>query len=174
MENNWNQYWFDFILKHEDKVHWNYISRNPNLTLEFIEKYPNKPWNWGRFGISSNRNLTLEWIEKYPNKHWEWKDIYNNSKLSLHDIEMLIEKNNSPSTKMTLEEFNKCEKDDEGNVTDPISFDNLTIDNAVMPPSASGNKSCFDRESIERWLNSNNTHPITREAIPEEWKNKYL
>ena len=75
---------------------------------------------------------------------------------------------------MRLEEFNNCEKDDECNVTDPITFDKITIDNAVMPPSASGNKSCFDRESIERWLNSNNTHPITREPISNAWKNKYL
>ena len=23
-----------------------YISYNPNITMEIIEKYPNKPWNW--------------------------------------------------------------------------------------------------------------------------------
>jgi len=62
-----NQYWFDFILKHEDKVHWKVISRNPNLTLDIIEKYPDKPWHWGKWGLSSNPNLTFEWIEKYPN-----------------------------------------------------------------------------------------------------------
>ncbi len=28
-------------------------SLNPNLTMEFIEKHPNKPWDW--FGISRNR-----------------------------------------------------------------------------------------------------------------------
>ena len=108
--------------------------------------------------------------------------MYSREKGQLNVADWLLEikpeikpnKQTGKKTKMTLEEFNKCEKDEEGNVNDPITFDNLTIDNAVMPPSASGNKSCFDRESIERWLNNNNTHPITREAIPEEWKNKYL
>ena len=55
MEQNWNQYWFDFILKHIDKeLGWYNISRNPNLTLEWIEKYPDKNWHWGKYGISSN------------------------------------------------------------------------------------------------------------------------
>ena len=80
MENNWNHYWFDFILKHEDKP-WDWgecgISMNPNLTMEWIEKYPDKPWNWN--GICRNRNLTLEWIEKYPDKPWYWISISLNS-----------------------------------------------------------------------------------------------
>ena len=48
------------------------ISSNPSLTLEFIEKYPDKPWYWGEDGISSNPNITLEWIEKYQNKPWSF------------------------------------------------------------------------------------------------------
>jgi hypothetical protein len=48
------------------------ISSNPNLTLEWIEKYPDKEWDWGYQGISSNPNFTIKWIEKYPNKPWYW------------------------------------------------------------------------------------------------------
>ena len=36
----------------------------------------------GEYGISRNPNLTVEWIEKYPNKPWYWKDIYMNYALS--------------------------------------------------------------------------------------------
>ena len=108
--------------------------------------------------------------------------MYSRERGNLNVADWLLEikpeikpnKQTGKKTKMTLEEFNNCEKNDEGQVTDPITLDNLTIDNAVMPPSTSGNKNCFDRESIERWLNNNNTHPITREKIPEEWKNVYL
>ena len=39
---------------------WGYISRNPNITIDFIEANPHKPWNWGC--ISGNPNLTMEFI----------------------------------------------------------------------------------------------------------------
>jgi hypothetical protein len=46
--------------------HWGHggISSNPNLTLEWIEKYPNK--SWCRKGISCNSNIIFKFIEKYP------------------------------------------------------------------------------------------------------------
>lgn len=67
--------------------------RNPNITIEWIEKYPNKKWDWitmsrtcdltmeflDKYGehlkwfmIASNRSLKIEWIEKYPDKDWVW------------------------------------------------------------------------------------------------------
>ena len=70
------------------------ISSNPNLTLEWIEKYPDKDWDWGIYGISSNQNLTLEWIEKYPNKKWYWGygGISSNPSITLEIIEKYINK----------------------------------------------------------------------------------
>ena len=39
--------------------------------MDIIDKYPDKPWNWG--GISCNPNITMEIIEKYINKiNFEW------------------------------------------------------------------------------------------------------
>ena len=97
MENNWNQYWFDFIFKHEHNMFfissnpnvtleliekypnklwkWKTMGSNPNLTLEWIEKYPDKPWHWGKYTISKNPNVTLEWIEKFPDKDWYWEMV---------------------------------------------------------------------------------------------------
>jgi hypothetical protein len=44
--------------------------------MEFIEKYPDKPWNWN--SISYNPNITMDIIEKYPDKPWNWYHISNN------------------------------------------------------------------------------------------------
>ena len=46
------------------------FSYNPNITMEIVEKYPDKPWNWYR--ISCNPNITMEIVEKYPDKPWDW------------------------------------------------------------------------------------------------------
>ena len=46
--------------------------------MKMIEKYPDKPWNWGFFGLSNNPNITIEFIEKYPYKLWNWNGISQN------------------------------------------------------------------------------------------------
>ena len=38
--------------------------------MEFIEKYPNKDWDWS--DISQNPNITIS-VEQYPDKPWERK-----------------------------------------------------------------------------------------------------
>jgi hypothetical protein len=43
----WSERWFQFILNHPEKDwDWKELSANPNITLEIIEKYIDKPWNW--------------------------------------------------------------------------------------------------------------------------------
>ena len=49
------------------------ISKNTNLTIEFIEKFPYKKWWWNE--ISSNPNIPMEIIEKYPKKPCKWRGI---------------------------------------------------------------------------------------------------
>ena len=52
------------LKKYPDKDwSWNYISRNPNITIDIIETHPEIPWNWD--WISSNPNITMEFIEKH-------------------------------------------------------------------------------------------------------------
>ena len=69
---------------------WEIISENPNLTMEFIEKYPT--WDWEI--ISENPNLTMEFIEKYPNKPWNWRFISRNPNITMKIIEKYIDKIN--------------------------------------------------------------------------------
>ena len=68
----------DIINKYPDKPwNWGYISGNPNITMEYIENYPNKPWDW--YCISQNPNITMEIIEKYTEKPWVWDYISLNT-----------------------------------------------------------------------------------------------
>ena len=80
----------EFIEKNPNKSwNWKGISWNPNITMEIIEKYPNKPWDWG--GISCNPNITMEIIEKYPNKPWDWRGISCNPNITMEYIEKNID-----------------------------------------------------------------------------------
>jgi hypothetical protein len=69
---------------------WNYISCNPNITMDIIEKYPNKPWNWNN--ISFNHNITIDNIEKYPEKPWNWNNISFNHNITIDNIEKYPDK----------------------------------------------------------------------------------
>ena len=63
---------------------------NTNITMEFIEKYPNKSWNWEH--ISANPNITMEIIKKHPDKPWKWEYISINPNLTIEIIEKYIDK----------------------------------------------------------------------------------
>ena len=76
VEKEWSEYFWKFVLKYSDKLDWCEISRSPNITMDFIEKYPDKPWNWSC--ISRNPNVTMEFIEKHPDKPWDWRLISKN------------------------------------------------------------------------------------------------
>ena len=44
-----------------------------NTLQKLINKYPDKPWDWG--WLSENPNITPEFVEKYPNKPWNWTEL---------------------------------------------------------------------------------------------------
>jgi hypothetical protein len=77
-------------LHYYDKIQWdlewNWISQNPNITLEIIESNPNYPWDWD--SISYNPNITIEIIEKNPEKPWEWLQISQNPNITMKIIEV--------------------------------------------------------------------------------------
>ena len=53
------------------------MSKTTKKRLYHLEKYINKDWNWGCYGISENPNITMEFIEKYPDKPWDWSKVSN-------------------------------------------------------------------------------------------------
>ena len=69
---------------------WNYISRNPNITIDIIETHPDKDWSWNY--ISCNPNITMEFIEKHPEKPWTWNGISQNPNITMEMIEKHIDK----------------------------------------------------------------------------------
>jgi hypothetical protein len=38
--------------------------------MEFVEKYIDKPWKWGKNGLSGNPSITMEFVEKHIDKPW--------------------------------------------------------------------------------------------------------
>ena len=69
---------------------WKAISKHKNITMDIIEKYPDKPWNWKY--ISFNPNITIEFINKYPDKPWNWKHISSHRKITMKIIEKYPDK----------------------------------------------------------------------------------
>ena len=46
IQSKWEEHYWNFLMKYEDKLNWYNISQNPNITMEIIENNPDKPWNW--------------------------------------------------------------------------------------------------------------------------------
>ncbi len=63
-----------------------YFSKHDNTLISLLEKYPAKQsWNW--FSISRNPNITMEFIEKHLDKPWDWYGISCNPNITIKDIE---------------------------------------------------------------------------------------
>ena len=57
----------DIIINNPNKPwNWNFISYNPNITMEIISNNPDIPWDWNV--ISCNPNLTIKMIDDYQTK----------------------------------------------------------------------------------------------------------
>ena len=90
IQNKWDIHYWNFLMKHQDKLNFQCTSKNTNITLEFIEKYPHKPWDW--YYISYNPSITLEFIEKYPEKPWDWHSLSYNPSITIEIIEKYLDK----------------------------------------------------------------------------------
>jgi hypothetical protein len=73
----------------EDNNHidwdWQFISMNPNLTIETILKYPSKKWYWTE--VSANKGITMEDINNHLDLSWSWSSVSRNPNLT---IDMVI------------------------------------------------------------------------------------
>ena len=85
VEKEWSEYFWEFVLKYYDKLDWYGISRNPNITMDIIDKYPDKDWNW--FSIKRNpftyekelfvEKRMKEYLSSYRIQQYYWKGICN-------------------------------------------------------------------------------------------------
>jgi len=72
--------------KHHERLDWSAISEHPNITCEFIKKYPNLPWDWCSF--SKNPNITCEIIQNNLDKNWNWYEISKHLNITWECIQM--------------------------------------------------------------------------------------
>ena len=84
---------FNLIEKYKNK--WGYweLSKNLNLTEEFILKYPNKPWDIIYLiennkiidfnALSKFKYINQNFIDEYPNKPWDWKWLIENTSINI-------------------------------------------------------------------------------------------
>lgn len=81
-DEQFKQKWFNWIVKHQDKVNWSQISYHPYVTLDLIYANPTCPWDW--YYISLNPNVPIEYIKANPGKPWNWN--YISSRIDLESI----------------------------------------------------------------------------------------
>lgn len=92
----------DYILSHPKisrDILW--LGRNPNLTINYILKHPEINW-WNWASVSSNSRITLEDIDNYPELPWDWQFVAMNSNITMEFILKHIDKFNSKNVCMFL------------------------------------------------------------------------
>ena len=66
-------------------LHFHGLSFNPNITIEVLDRYIDRPWSWDF--ISSNSALTVEILLKYRDKPWNIESVCANPSITLEMIE---------------------------------------------------------------------------------------
>ena len=90
---NDNYFLFNLIEKYLYKWNYYFLSKNPNLTEEFILKYPNQNWNID-YLIENNKITDFNTLSKfkyideyiiyhYPNKPWDWEWLIENIEINI-------------------------------------------------------------------------------------------
>lgn len=56
--------------------------RRKNQLLQLLELFPDKKWSW--HGLSRNPNITIEWIIAHPELAWNWASVCANPNLTMN------------------------------------------------------------------------------------------
>lgn len=62
-----------------------WMPQNPNITLEYIKKYPRVRWHGQTLSFISD--LTMDYINENPIEYWTWRAISRHPNISMKDIE---------------------------------------------------------------------------------------
>ena len=65
IQNKWGEYYWNFLMKYEENLDWTKISYNSNITMEMIDKYPDKPWNWNYISYNKFTKEKELFYQKY-------------------------------------------------------------------------------------------------------------
>jgi hypothetical protein len=98
-----------------------FLTKNKNVTMDFIDKHPEIEWNW--FGIHENPNLTMDYILAHPEIKWFWQVIAKHPNITMEMIlanpnlrKCYVEVVANPNITMEMlknyEYFKECDFDD--------------------------------------------------------------
>jgi hypothetical protein len=88
-QSNERRFW-DLVKDKVDYENYNLIFANPNMSLTCIEKhFPKEIWSFR--DSSRNPNLTINEIKKYPDAGWYSIGISSNPAITMADIENHLE-----------------------------------------------------------------------------------
>ena len=68
----------------EKPWNWEKLSRNPNITMEFVSHHLDKPWIWKY--LSSNPGIKMEDISQHMDKPWNWLYLSINPNITMEDV----------------------------------------------------------------------------------------
>ena len=63
------------------------MSSHPNLTFNFVKTHLTPDWEWDWYNLTKNPNITMEDIEKNPECHWDMWSITSNPNLTIEFVE---------------------------------------------------------------------------------------
>ena len=64
----------------ENILYWTSLTNR--VTLDILEKYPNKPWT----DFSYNKNMTMNFVLKHPEIDWGYKALSGKNQINLQDV----------------------------------------------------------------------------------------
>jgi hypothetical protein len=82
---SWDDNYINFIQSLlVDYWNWNWLSSNPNITMDMVLSYPKLPWNW--HDLSTNPNITMDMVLSHPELPWNWFGLSSNPNITLDMI----------------------------------------------------------------------------------------
>ena len=51
------------------------LKRKNNPLQRLLRRFPDKPWEWGRYGLSYNPSITPEFVERHMDEDWGWEEL---------------------------------------------------------------------------------------------------
>ena len=66
---------FEWLMEYidDEKMHWDKVVYNPNVTIETVDKYPDHGWDWWYMHLVNG--LTIEFVLKHANKIWNFQEL---------------------------------------------------------------------------------------------------
>ena len=73
-------------IKNNPDINWSmeYLSKNPNITMKDIKNNPDIDWDFTI--LSNNQNITMKDVKDNPDKHWDYSYLSLNPNISMTDV----------------------------------------------------------------------------------------